>query len=746
MQGTLGAGGLRGRAWGSRCRPQTLQVLPPQGESLLSLAQQLGLRVFNRHTVQRKQLSSQVRALQRRYYRYLHLLASDTQVRPGSWGAVRRWGGAAAFPGGETEVRGAGPLPAALPSGAAGFAPGPRCLRCLCRPALGVTGGGQLWARVPVPDLLSHPQVAAPPLPRQYWEALGAPAAPHEQPWPLPVLVQLGKKLAEVLVEVVRMPGSLVTPQGSCTLIPVLYHVYSFRSFRQVGGLGHPRGEAGGSGCWGDARPRWGPLPARGGSFGVVGPWSHLCLPRPQIGILKPHPAFTELLAVAAEHTLTFEAAEVPMLCPPLPWMSPHTGAFLLSPTKLMRSLEGTMQHQRLLDSCPPAELHGALDALTQLGNCAWRVNGRVLDLVLELFTAKGCPRLGVPAPPSEAPRPPDGRLPPSASSAQKAEVRREVARCLKVAREMHSLRSDALYRLSLAQHLRDRVFWLPHNMDFRGRTYPCPPHFNHLGSDLARALLEFAQGRPLGPHGLDWLKIHLVNLTGLKKHEPLRARLLFADEVMDDILDSADRPMTVGVQRALAGPLCLASPSPPACALCWLPQALPPRPPSEPPAVCPWARAPGLVLSVPFPLRPCHLPVQAGPSSRPFPAPWLLLQGCSHVSLRARHSCHPYPARPGWPEPHSALRQGRKWWMEADEPWQALACCMEIARAVRTADPTAYVSHFPVHQVSCWGPWCRGVPGPGGGGLAVPADPTCTLAGVPAWGPAPVGMASLAV
>lgn len=366
----------------------------------------------------------------------------------------------------------------------------------------------------------------------------------------------------------------------------------------------------------------------------MVGPWSHFCLPRPQIGILKPHPAFTELLAVAAEHTLTFEAAEVPMLCPPLPWTSPHTGAFLLSPTKLMRSLEGTMQHQRLLDSCPPAELHGALDALTQLGNCAWRVNGRVLDLVLELFTAKGCPRLGVPAPPSEAPRPPDGRLPPSASSAQKAEVRREVARCLKVAREMHSLRSDALYRLSLAQHLRDRVFWLPHNMDFRGRTYPCPPHFNHLGSDLARALLEFAQGRPLGPRGLDWLKIHLVNLTGLKKHEPLRARLVFADEVMDEILDSADRPMTVGVRRALAGPSCLASPSPPACALCRLPRALPPRPPSKPSLRAlppsPPASAPGhglLALSVLSPSLCSPVTSLSRPVLPPDPSP---SRGCS--------------------------------------------------------------------------------------------------------------------
>nr|XP_042106364.1 DNA-directed RNA polymerase, mitochondrial isoform X3 [Ovis aries] len=391
--------------------------------------------------------------------------------------------------------------------------------------------------------LASDTQVAEPCLPRQHWEALGVPEAPPEQPWPVSVLVQLGKQLAEVLVRAVQMPSSLAAPRGPSTLIPVLYHVYSFRSFRQI-------------------------------------------------GILKPHPAFTQLQETAAERTLIFESTEVPMLCPPLPWTSPHSGAFLLSPTKMMRSLEGTQQHQLLLERCPPAELHGALDALTQLGNCAWRVNGRVLDLVLDLFRDKGCPRLGVPAPPTEAPRPPEGRqapkgcLLPEASPADKAEMRRELARRLKVAREMQSLRADALYRLSLAQHLRNHVFWLPHNMDFRGRTYPCSPHFNHLGSDLARALLEFAQGRPLGPHGLDWLKIHLVNLTGLKKRESLQTRRDYADAVMEDILDSAERPMT-----------------------------------------------------------------------------------------------------------------GRKWWMEADEPWQTLACCMEIAQVVHSPDPTTYISHFPVHQ-----------------------------------------------
>nr|XP_044991020.1 DNA-directed RNA polymerase, mitochondrial isoform X2 [Jaculus jaculus] len=437
---------------------QALHALPAQGESLIHLAHDVGLQTFNRHSMKQRQLSHQVKELEQRYFQYLQLLASDTQVE-------------------------------------------------------------------------------TPYLPRQYWEALGPPEPPLQSPWPMRLLLELGNQLTELLVQAVQMPRSLVAPQGSCRLIPVLYHVYSFRSFRQI-------------------------------------------------GILKPHPAFTQLLATAAEPTLIFEAKDMPMLCPPLPWTSPHAGAFLLSSTKLMRAVEGTRQHQRLLECCPPAQLHGALDTLTQLGNCAWRVNGRVLDLVLQVFRDKGSVHLGVPPPASEAPQPPELPLPPDTPPARKAEVRRELVRCLKVAREMHSLRADALYRLSLAQHLRDHVFWLPHNMDFRGRTYPCPPHFNHLGSDLARALLRFAEGKPLGPRGLDWLKIHLVNLTGLRKRDSLQNRLAFANEVMDDILDSADRPMT-----------------------------------------------------------------------------------------------------------------GRKWWMKADEPWQTLACCMEVAEAVRSSDPATFLSHLPVHQ-----------------------------------------------
>jgi DNA-directed RNA polymerase, mitochondrial len=57
--------------------------------------------------------------------------------------------------------------------------------------------------------------------------------------------------------------------------------------------------------------------------------------------------------------------------------------------------------------------------------------------------------------------------------------------------------------------------FYYPHNLDFRGCAYLMHPHLSHLGSDLCRGVLEYAEGRPLGKYGLCWLKIHLANKYG---------------------------------------------------------------------------------------------------------------------------------------------------------------------------------------------------------------------------------------
>ncbi|XP_023015576.2 mitochondrial RNA polymerase [Leptinotarsa decemlineata] len=299
---------------------------------------------------------------------------------------------------------------------------------------------------------------------------------------------------------------------------------------------------------------------------------------------VKPHPLLSKLVRQSFPETLTFTINEMPMVCPPVPWISTELGGYLLMPSEFIRlPVESTTQRQRLRE-VGPQQLYPNFDALNQLAAVPWKVNKKVLDVVLHVFKNGGSSELNVPEAPEklEVPTAPKHEM----SKLEKYQLFKEKIQYKVKKAEMYSLWCECLYRLSLANHFRDTVFWLPHNMDFRGRVYPIPPHLNHLGSDLARSLLIFAEARPLGPDGLDWLKIHLVNLTGLKKREPIRERLNYANKNIDSILESADNPLS-----------------------------------------------------------------------------------------------------------------GSRWWLNSDDPWQTLACCMEIAEAVRSPDPEKYMTHFAIHQ-----------------------------------------------
>lgn len=299
---------------------------------------------------------------------------------------------------------------------------------------------------------------------------------------------------------------------------------------------------------------------------------------------VKPHPILARLFRGAAQEDLVFEVAAVPMLCPPLPWTSVATGGYLLARTDLIRLHHQAAQQRHLLKKTPVQQLYPSLDSLNQLGSVPWIVNESVLDVVIEVFNSGGSQRLDIPEPPSSCPAP--SAVTPEMTKAERFQAFRKRMALRRRKAEMYSLWCDTLYRLSLANHFRKRIFWLPHNMDFRGRVYPCPPHLNHLGSDMARSLLCFAKGEPLRPNGFDWLKIHVVNLTGLKKRDPVDERLQLAEELLPEIMDSAEKPLN-----------------------------------------------------------------------------------------------------------------GRMWWAQSEEPWQTLACCMEIAKAMKSGDPENYVCHFPVHQ-----------------------------------------------
>ncbi|XP_026544962.1 DNA-directed RNA polymerase, mitochondrial [Notechis scutatus] len=400
----------------------TVFSMPALGECVSILAKDLGTRIYNKYTIQRKSLTISAENFEKTYDSYVKLLAKDNQVN--------------------------------------GF------------------------------------------LPREYWEKLRAevgysPSLISKQAlWPPSLLVQLGFQLIELMVQTLKLDNSLLPSLPKNSVIPVLYHVYSFRGTKQI-------------------------------------------------GFIKPHSILIRILQEALETTLTFDSFILPMQCPPVPWVSSHFGAYTLSPVKLMRCQDGVVQHELLLDECPHDHLCLALDALNFLGNCPWKVNQPVLDVIISIFNDKGDEKLDIPPPPSWEAKELAKQLAESAPMSRMA-LKWKMAQCRKKNRETYSLRMDMLYKLSIAKHIKDEVFWFPHNLDFRGRTYPCPPHFNHLGGDFTRGILLFAEGKPLGPKGLDWLKIHLVNLTGLRKRNSLKERLAYANQIMPDILDSADHPLTI--------------------------------------------------------------------------------------------------------------------------------------------------------------------------------------------------------
>ncbi|XP_071926327.1 DNA-directed RNA polymerase 1B, mitochondrial-like [Coffea arabica] len=254
-------------------------------------------------------------------------------------------------------------------------------------------------------------------------------------------------------------------------------------------------------------------------------------------GVIECDPLVRKGLERTAKHMVI---PYMPMLVPPLNWTGYDRGAYLFLPSYIMRT-HGAKQQREALRRCPKQQLEPVFQALDTLGSTKWRVNKRVLGVIDRIWASGG--RLADLVDRDDIP------LPEEPDTEDEREIRKwkwKVNNVKKENSERHSQRCDIELKLAVARKMKDEEgFFYPHNLDFRGRAYPMHPHLNHLGSDLCRGILEFAEGRPLGNSGLNWLKIHLANVYGggvdKLSHE---GRAAFAENHLEDIFDSADRPL----------------------------------------------------------------------------------------------------------------------------------------------------------------------------------------------------------
>jgi DNA-directed RNA polymerase len=202
-----------------------------------------------------------------------------------------------------------------------------------------------------------------------------------------------------------------------------------------------------------------------------------------------------------------FNPVYVPMIVQPRPWTSLSEGGYLQTPMKFFKRQTGKRAQQCL----QKADLSAVYAAVNAMQNTPYRINQAIFRFQQAAWTA-GLPFF---------------------------DLKREEQR--KGLEKMTAFRFSQAARLSV-----EETFYFPWQVDHRGRAYPVPPLMNPQSDHIGRALIEFADGKPLGKRGVYWLQIHLVNCYWKKKKVSFKTRLAWIHENEKEILDFAANPLRI--------------------------------------------------------------------------------------------------------------------------------------------------------------------------------------------------------
>jgi DNA-directed RNA polymerase, mitochondrial len=179
----------------------------------------------------------------------------------------------------------------------------------------------------------------------------------------------------------------------------------------------------------------------------------------------------------------------LPLATPPEPWTQYWKGGLPAGHWARVPPVQERHPsiEKAVRDAIREGRMKGVLDAVNSLQAAPFIINQPVLDFL------RGDP--GDPIPDV-----PDPNLPWRQREEIESERRKAIGKL--VARRM-----DCTIAERLAYQGR---FYVPLNMDFRGRLYGIP-HFNFAREDHVRALFLFAVGEPIGEQGLKYLKAHVA-------------------------------------------------------------------------------------------------------------------------------------------------------------------------------------------------------------------------------------------
>ena len=259
-----------------------------------------------------------------------------------------------------------------------------------------------------------------------------------------------------------------------------------------------------------------------------------------KVGWIVPHHEVLTKLRNEPVHNIV--SVRLPMVVPPKPWSSFDNGGYYTLQSKVVRQKAGDVSQRAYASTAiENRDMKQVLAGLDVLGKVPWQINKPVFDVMAEVWNS-GEGLAGLVPEHIALERPVEPSV--NADYQERVAWGKKLKDYDNTKGGLHSQRCFQNFQLEVASAMaNEKELYFPHSVDFRGRAYPIPPILNHIGSDVARGLLRFANGKELGSIGLQWLKVHLANLAGFDKAS-LREREQFAMDNMNEIVDSATNPL----------------------------------------------------------------------------------------------------------------------------------------------------------------------------------------------------------
>ncbi len=183
------------------------------------------------------------------------------------------------------------------------------------------------------------------------------------------------------------------------------------------------------------------------------------------------------------------------------------------------------------------------LEALNAIQGVLWAINKPILDLVKHCY-AQNIPVPGLPQQ-RDLPVPEKPLAWEEMTKDQRYAWRRKANEIATVNRGYIGERIILSRDFATAEYLEGSKFWIPHNIDYRGRVYGVP-HFQFQRQPHIRAMFQFAEGQLVDAEGLYWLKVHLANVGDFNKisKAPFDERVWWVDDNCERLLATAADPL----------------------------------------------------------------------------------------------------------------------------------------------------------------------------------------------------------